>query len=125
MYLMLMFVPTAILSLVLGVVQPALINLATPFLYNLLKGLSSKISDLPAQVHVVVVAFLSWALPQVVALVPGLSASTVADLANPTAASTLAGFAVTQVVHALIQANKTPTPPAPSTPAAPVAPATK
>lgn len=118
MYLMLMFVPTAILSLVLGVVQPAIINLATPFLYNALKGLSSKIDGLPAQVHVIVVAFLSWALPQVVAHVPGLSASTVADLANPTAVSTLVSFAVTQGVHALIQANKTPTPP---TPAAPVA----
>ena len=78
-------------------------------IYAAVKRASSFVDNLAPQVHVVVLAALSFALPQLGHLIPGFTPTSLAGI-DTTAIQSLQTFVATQVVHLLTSKPSTPTP---------------
>lgn len=93
------FVTASVLSLVIPFVAGPL----NSFIYQWLKKgnefTGQFVDKLPPQFHGVAIAFLAFVVPQLTSLIPGLSASTVADLASPSAAGVIATYALSKLTY--------------------------
>ena len=102
-YFLLLALPAFLTAPLLSFIVPLIAGPLNSFIYQYLKKgnewTSQFVGNLPPQFHGIAIAFLAFVVPQIAALVPGLSASTVADLASPTAAGVIATYAVSKITY--------------------------
>jgi hypothetical protein len=117
--------PSFILSPLLSLVLPAVVGALVSPVYAAVKRASTFVDNLAPQVHVIVLAALSFVLPQLGNLIPGFQPTSLAGI-DTTAVQAVLTFVASQVTHLLLSKPSTPAPtPAPvakvSAPATPVA----
>lgn len=106
-YFLILAVPAFVTASALKLVLPFVIGPLNSFIYQWLKKgnevTGQFVDKLPPQFHGVAIAFLAFIVPQLASLVPGLAASTVADLATPGAAGVIATYALSKLTYFLKQ----------------------